>query len=72
MRKKDLVLISSTEQQSRGTHIDPSMLDTEGPPRKIKSLREIYEKCNYALMIAEPICYEKARGKEEWENAMKE
>ena len=43
----------------------------ESPPRKFKSLREIYAK-SQALFVAEPTCFNEAAEKEEWVKAMKE
>ena len=42
------------------------------PTRKVKSLREIYESCNFALMVAEPTSFTEASTMEGWNQAMKE
>lgn len=49
-----------------------STMDSDPPPRKVKSLSEIYGKCTFALLVTEPMSYDEACGKDEWENSMKE
>lgn len=51
---------------------DDSDDDGESPPRKTRSLVDIYESCTYALMLAKPTCYEEACEDEKWQNSMKE
>ena len=46
--------------------------DNSAPPRKVYSLRDVYDSCTFALMTIEPMSYGEARDKEEWINAMKE
>ncbi|KNA06915.1 hypothetical protein SOVF_176490, partial [Spinacia oleracea] len=50
----------------------PSSPNSETPPRKFKSLREVYESCSFALYVQEPTCFEEAIDNEEWEIAMME
>ena len=40
--------------------------------QKVRSLREIYESCDFALALLEPSCFEEANQKEEWRTAMNE
>lgn len=47
-------------------------VDCDTPPRKVRSLKEIYELSLFAFMVTEPTCYEEACGKEEWEKSMQE
>ena len=47
-------------------------LKSDSPPGKVKSLKEVYESCTFALMIAEPTCYEGACRKAEREKSMQE
>ena len=49
-----------------------SSLNNESPPRKIKSLREIYESCELALFSCEPQDFEEASRNEDWIKAMNE
>ncbi|KAH9664737.1 Integrase catalytic domain-containing protein [Citrus sinensis] len=46
--------------------------DDESPPRKIKSMREIYESCELALFSCEPQDFEEASRNEDWIKAMNE
>ena len=68
-----LVLASSsppTSRNSSSSSLEESSDET--PPRKVKSLREIYESCQLALFVLDPITFVEATTKEEWKNAMKE
>lgn len=38
----------------------------------MRSLIDIYNTCNIALMTAEPSCFEEANTNEEWKQSMKE
>ncbi|GKV36358.1 hypothetical protein SLEP1_g44499 [Rubroshorea leprosula] len=40
--------------------------------RKEKPWEQVYDLDTYALLVAEPTCYDEAYGKQEWENSMKE
>ena len=44
----------------------------ESAPRKVRSLRSIYESCSFALHVADPTCFEEAVKDEAWQQAMKE
>ncbi|CAL5340443.1 unnamed protein product [Camellia sinensis] len=44
----------------------------ETPPRKFRSLRDIYESCQFALTVSDPMTYGEAATKEEWQRAMVE
>ena len=46
--------------------------DSETPPRKFRSLREIHESCTLALYVSEPSSYEEAAERSEWRLAMEE
>ena len=50
---------------------EPSFHD-DSPPRKVRSLRNFYDSCTFALMTTKPLSYEEAQDKEEWRNEMKE
>lgn len=50
---------------------DPQSNDDE-PPRKSRSLQEIYDSCNFALFVSDPTCFNEAKGRDEWCKAMKE
>ncbi|GKV47717.1 hypothetical protein SLEP1_g54586 [Rubroshorea leprosula] len=39
---------------------------------KEKPWEQVYDLDTYALLVAEPTCYDEAYGKQEWENSMKE
>lgn len=44
----------------------------ETPPRKFRSLTEIYESCQFALLASDPVTYAEAAGTDEWQKAMLE
>ena len=70
--------ISSTMQQEIGAsssskeHSPLCPEDDENAVRKVRSLRDIYDSCTFALLATEPSSYEEACGKKEWEMSMKE
>lgn len=41
------------------------------PPSRVKTLKEIYESCIFALTIADPFTYEEATKEQYWQEAMK-
>lgn len=45
-------------------------LDSEGSPKKVKSLIEIYESYSFALFLADPSTFEDANKIEGWKQAM--
>lgn len=59
---------SSTSSPSSSSE---SSQNCESPPTKMRSLSDIYAS-TYALLVAEPLSYDEACGKEEWESSMKE
>ena len=61
-----------TDSDNIGSNNADSTSDTDCPPCKYRSLAEIYESCTFALLSAEPLNYEEAQGKEEWELSMTE
>ena len=46
------------------------MSDSESPPRKVRSLRGVYESCDVALFSCEPQSFEEAREDKVWIKAM--
>ena len=42
---------------------------SQSPPQKVRSLREIYESCSFALYVTEPTFFEEAIENEDWEAA---
>lgn len=60
-------LSSSSTSTSNG-----SSLDFDLPPRKVRSLREIYETCDVAFYAREPQKFEEATKEEAWNKAMNE
>jgi len=51
--------VSPRESSISGGYNDiKCTLDTDTPPRKVKFLKEVYESCTFAHMIAKPTCYE--------------
>lgn len=60
----------STSRSSSSSSLQES--SDEAPPTKFRSLREIYESCQFALFVTDPTTFEEAATKEEWRNAMKE
>lgn len=63
---------SSTPSSERSSSSDQSSSSSDTPPRKMKSLSEVYESCSFALYVSEPTCYEEAVENEQWEEAMLE
>ncbi|XP_058000540.1 uncharacterized protein LOC110654465 [Hevea brasiliensis] len=64
---------SSPSSSSKGSSSSSSNeLSDETPPRKFRSLREIYESYAFALFAADPTTYEEVIKMEEWRYAMKE
>ena len=51
---------TATPDSSRGTSPAKSSLSSETPPRKFKSLSEVYESCSFALYVSDPTCYVEA------------
>ena len=44
---------------------------SETLPRKVRSLHDIYQNCDFALFASEPTWFEDAVQKKEWNDAMK-
>ena len=61
---------SSTSKDNGSSYSNESSDET--PPRKFKSLQEIYTSSSFALVVSDPTSYEDATKMEEWQNAMKE
>ena len=63
---------------NQGVNFDPlsarelSYHDDSPPPQKVRSSRDVYDSCTFALMTTEPLSYKKAQDKEEWINTIKE
>ena len=86
MKKKEAVHTSSLDKSSTTSNSsisatpnrDSSSSTTleesseEAPPRKYRSLTDIYASCQFALTVSDPIYYEEAAEKEEWQKAMVE
>lgn len=49
-----------------------SSSSSDSAPRRYRSLADLYENCDFALMAADPTCFEEAEKEVEWQNAMKE
>ena len=47
-----------------------NLLDSESPPRKVRSLRDVYESCDVNLFSCEPQSFEEAREDKVWIKAM--
>ncbi|KAK2983132.1 hypothetical protein RJ640_022604 [Escallonia rubra] len=60
---------TTSSQNSSSTHEESS---NETPPRKFRSLKDIYESCQFALADSDPISYEEAATKEKWQRTMME
>ena len=45
---------------------------TDSPPRRVRSIDEIYATCEFDCFSIKPTCFENAKNKEEWVAAMKE
>lgn len=58
---------SSSDRSSSGS----SRSSSETPPRKFRSLRDIYA-CSFALLVSDPACFEEAELQGEWQKAMAE
>jgi len=60
------------EAEASGTPSPPPLEDSslESTPRRVRSLVDIYETCNMAMI--EPNCYEEASKQEVWVKAMEE
>ena len=63
---------SSIERTSENNTLSDDSFTCDTPPRKVKSLRNIYESCSFALNVSDPISCEEATKPEAWLNAMKE
>lgn len=49
-----------------------SLSSDETPPRRFRSLRQIYENDEFAMMASDPVAYQEAAREEVWIEAMKE
>ncbi|CAL5412844.1 unnamed protein product [Camellia sinensis] len=65
---------SMTSPSSPRRDFSPTLEESsdETPPRKFRSLRDIYESCQFALTVLDPMTYGEAATKEEWQRAMVE
>ncbi|KAI4347833.1 hypothetical protein L6164_008612 [Bauhinia variegata] len=59
------------EPRSNNSSLESVSLE-ETPPRKVRTLREIYESCAFALMVTDPTTYKEAAETKAWQNAMEE
>ena len=58
---------SSTQRTS-----DINTLADDSPPGKVRSLKNVYESCSFALNVTDPTSNEEAAKQEVWLNAIKE
>ncbi|KAA0063654.1 putative mitochondrial protein [Cucumis melo var. makuwa] len=65
---------SSTPLTPQSTHSSSSNDETsdELPSHRFRSMEDIYNSSQFALMVSDPVCYDEAATKEEWQQAMKE
>ena len=61
---------ATSNRNSSSTTLEESSDET--PPRKYRSLADIYASCQFALTVSDPIIYGEAAEKEEWQMAMVE
>ena len=61
---------NSSSSASLNSNFSLEELSDETPPRKYKSLTDIYASCQFALTILDPMNYEEATEKEDWKKAM--
>lgn len=63
-----------SSQSTTPADITPSTTSSsssnETPPKKFRSLKEIYETCDFALSISDPVLYSDAAKEQMWQNAM--
>ena len=45
---------------------------SETPPNRVRTLKDLYENCSFALTAADPLTYNEAIGKKEWQTVMEE
>ena len=50
----------------------PSSSSLETPLRKLRSLREIYDSCDFALYVSNSFSYDEVVDSQEWLDAMEE
>ena len=63
---------SSNNSDNSSNTMNGETLKEVTPISKVRSLREIYESCFYAFIVTDPITFEEAITKEEWQQAMKD
>ncbi|EOY04542.1 Uncharacterized protein TCM_019778 [Theobroma cacao] len=63
---------SSNPSPPTSNESSSSSSSSETPPRKFRSLQEIYDSCTFALLVSDLICFEKAAKRNEWCKAMEE
>ena len=61
----------SNSSSSTSLNNDSSLeeLSDETPPKKYKSLADIYASCQFTLTVSDPMSYKEAAEKEEWKKA---
>lgn len=67
-----LDFMPSSPSSSDSDNSSRSSSSTESTPRKFRSVRELYESCTFALLVADPTCYEDAAKNQTWQEAMNE
>ena len=64
---------SSSSSATVGENSSTRSISTdESPIRRVCSLKEIYETCDFALTVSDPTSYEEAVEKDEWRQAMQD
>ncbi|KAL0551410.1 hypothetical protein IC582_010496 [Cucumis melo] len=65
---------SSTPSTPQSYHSSSSNDETsdELPSQRFRSMEDIYNSSLFALMVSDPVCYDEAANKEEWQQVMKE
>ena len=64
-------------EEEETTSFDPSpdvlssSTGSTSPPRKVRSLVDIYQSCDFVCFASEPACFEDATREKEWHDAMK-
>ena len=61
---------TSTQSSPSRSPSSASSYSLESPPKKLRSLAEIYERCNF--LVVEPESFEVAAQQENWINATEE
>ena len=63
---------SASTGSPSSSSLNPKDYDSDSPPRKVRSLREIYESCDVAFFACEPQNFGQAVQQEVWIHVMNE